>query len=127
MDTAERLLATCEYIAEIERRGKEAYHGDFIVQWAVGMGLIRLGEDVSRLPSSVRERFADQPWGKLIGLRNFAAHQYQDLLSDLTWATVTQDVPALREYLRDVMIPALQQDLDSEGPDTAVPPEGGPA
>lgn len=110
LDTAQRILATCDLVAEIELGGVDAFRSDFRVQWAVGMGFVRLGEDASRLPDSVRERFTGQPWGKIIGLRNVAAHQYDELSPRLAWKTVERDIPALREYLRDVMIPALQRD-----------------
>lgn len=105
---ARRILTTCERFVEIRDGGAAAYHSDFRVQWAVAMGFIRLGEDVSRLPESVRERFDEQPWHQIIGLRDFAAHQYDGLMPDLAWETVARDLPALHEYVRDVMIPALE-------------------
>ena len=37
-------------------------------------------------------------------MRNFAAHQYDDLDPGRVWRTVTRDVPALRTYLVDVVL-----------------------
>ncbi|MFV9423775.1 HepT-like ribonuclease domain-containing protein [Microbacterium sp. S1037] len=41
------------------------------------------------------------------GGENFAAHQYDDLDPHRVWRTLTRDVPRLREYLTDVVVPAL--------------------
>jgi uncharacterized protein with HEPN domain len=41
------------------------------------------------------------------GGENFAAHQYDDLDPRRVWRTLTRDVPRLREYLNDVVVPAL--------------------
>ncbi len=71
------------------------------------MGLIRIGEAVAKIPSPVRERFDGQPWRQIIAMRNFAAHQYDDLDPLRVWRTLTRDVPRLRDYLSDVMLPAL--------------------
>lgn len=40
-------------------------------------------------------------------MRNFPAHQYDDLDPKRVWRTVTRDVPTLRTYLADVVIPGL--------------------
>lgn len=38
-------------------------------------------------------------------MRNFAAHQYDDLDPRRVWRTVTRDVPHLRAYIVDTVIP----------------------
>jgi uncharacterized protein with HEPN domain len=63
------------------------------------MGLIRIGEAVNRIPDEVLELFSEQPWRQIVAMRNFAAHQYDDLDPRRVWRTVTRDVPHLRAYL----------------------------
>lgn len=41
-------------------------------------------------------------------MRNLAAHQYDDLQPRRVWRTVTQDVPALRDYVVRIVIPGLR-------------------
>jgi uncharacterized protein with HEPN domain len=72
------------------------------------MGLIRVGEAVNRIPVEVLDRFPDQPWRQIVAMRNFAAHQYDDLDPRRVWRTVTRDLPALRSYLADTVIPGLR-------------------
>jgi uncharacterized protein with HEPN domain len=86
----------------------QAFVADIRTQWAVEMGLIRIGEAVKRLPEDVPSRFPDQPWRQIVAMRNFAAHQYDDLDPRRVWRTVTRDVPRLRAYLADVLLPGIQ-------------------
>lgn len=85
----------------------EAFAADIRSQWAVGMGLIRIGEGVNRIPTKVRERFPGQPWRQIVDMRNLAAHQYDNLQPRRVWRTVTVDVPKLRSYLAETVIPGL--------------------
>lgn len=71
------------------------------------MGLIRIGEGVNRIPDEVLANFAGQPWREIVGMRNFAAHQYDDLDPRRVWRTATRDVPALRAYLAETVVSRL--------------------
>lgn len=107
-DAVERVLAVCDVLAEIVGGDPSAFESDVRTQWAVEMGLIRIGEAVNRIPDEVLARFPDQPWRQIVAMRNFAAHQYDDLVPRRVWRTVTQDVPALRHYLADTVVPGLE-------------------
>ena len=107
-DAAARTVAMCDVLAELTRMDVEAFVADNRTRWAVEMGLIRIGEAVGRIPEDVLTRFPDQPWRQIVAMRNFAAHQYDDLDPHRVWRTVTRDVPALRAYLADVVLPEMQ-------------------
>ena len=106
-DAAERVIAVCDVLAGLMGDDLEAFVADVRTQWAVEMGLIRIGEAVRRIPDDVLRRFPQQPWRQIIAMRNFAAHQYDDLDPRRVWRTVTRDVPLLRVYLADTVIPGL--------------------
>ncbi|MDU0345395.1 HepT-like ribonuclease domain-containing protein [Microbacterium sp. KSW2-29] len=106
-DAATRVIAVCDVIAQIVARGEESFLADVQAQWAAEMGLMRIGESIAKIPASMRERFAEQPWRQIIAMRNFAAHQYDDLDPHRVWRTLTRDVPRLRAYLADVVIPGM--------------------
>ncbi len=106
-DAVVRIIAVCDTLHELTRFTLEEFTADVRSQWAVEMGLIRIGEGVSRIPDSVLTRFDAQPWRQIIGMRNLAAHQYDDLDPRRVWRTVTTDVPALRAYLADVILTEL--------------------
>jgi len=106
-DAAGRVVTVCDVLAELAPSDVDAFVGDVRTQWAVEMGLIRIGEAVNRIPEEVLERFPDQPWRLMIAMRNFAAHQYDDLDPRRVWRTLTSDVPALRTYLLGTVLPGL--------------------
>lgn len=106
-DAAARVIAVCDVIAQIVAQGEQRFLHDVQAQWASEMGLIRIGEAVAKIPAPVRERFDGQPWRQIIVMRNFAAHQYGDLDTRRLWRTLTRDVPRLRAYLADIVLPAL--------------------
>lgn len=108
LEAAERVVAVCNVVVDITKMGFEEFAADTRTQWAVEMGLIRIGEGINRIPDDVLDRFPDQPWRQIIAMRNFAAHQYDDLEPRRVWRTVTQDVPALRDYLGLTVIPGLR-------------------
>lgn len=108
-DAAERVIAVCDVLAQLIPSDVAAFAADVRTQWAVEMGLIRIGEAVNRIPGEVLDLFPDQPWRQIVAMRNFAAHQYDDLNPQRVWRTVTQDVPILRAYLADTMVPGLDR------------------
>ena len=109
-DAAERVLVVCDVVASLVPADVDAFVADVRTQWAVEMGLIRIGEAVNRIPDEVLALFTEQPWRQIVAMRNFAAHQYDDLDPSRVWRTVTRDVPRLRAYLVDTVIPGLDRD-----------------
>ncbi|GAB3580678.1 HepT-like ribonuclease domain-containing protein [Calidifontibacter terrae] len=107
LDAVDLAVRMCDVLIALTQMDLDAFTGDLRTQWAVEMGLIRIGEAVNRIPAEVLDRFPGQPWRQIIGMRNFAAHQYDDLDPRRVWRTVTQDVPALRAYLLDTVLPGL--------------------
>ena len=108
-DAAQRVVTVCDVLAELARTDLDTFVTDVRTQWAVEIGLIRIGEAINRIPATVLERFPDQPWRSMVAMRNFAAHQYDDLDPRRVWRTLTADVPALRAYLVDTVLPALEE------------------
>ncbi|TIC82179.1 DUF86 domain-containing protein [Nocardioides sp. GY 10113] len=107
LDAARRVVVVCDVLAGIAGAGEEEFLGDVRSQWAVEMGLIRIGEGVNRVPDEILERFPGQPWRQIVAMRSFAAHQYDDLDPRRVWRTLVRDVPDLRVYLVDTVIPGL--------------------
>lgn len=107
LDVAARVVAVCDVLAQIADAGSEVFVEDTRSQWAVEMGLIRIGEAVNRFPPEVREAYPEQPWREIVAMRNLAAHQYDDLDPRRVWRTLTGSVPEMRDYLVSVVIPGL--------------------
>lgn len=108
LDAARGVVAVCDSLAEMIGADFDEFASDQKAQWAAEMGLIRIGEGVNRIPDDVLLRFPGQPWRQIVAMRNFAAHQYDDLDPGRVWTTLTRDVPALRSYLTETVIPGLR-------------------
>lgn len=108
-DAAERVVAVCDVLSSLMPAEPDVFAADVRTQWAVEMGLIRIGEAVNRIPAEVLDRFPEQPWRQIVAMRNFAAHQYDDLDPRRVWRTVTRDVPELRAYLAGTVLPGLDR------------------
>ncbi|WP_299575187.1 HepT-like ribonuclease domain-containing protein [uncultured Williamsia sp.] len=106
-DAVHAVIGVCDRLIELTDVGFESFRTDTRSQWAVEMGLIRIGEGINRIPHDVLKRFDGQPWREIVGMRNFAAHQYDDLDPKRVWRTATLDVPALRAYLSDTVLPGM--------------------
>lgn len=105
-DAALRAVWLCDTLVEMTPGGEWEFH-NLRTQWAVGLGLIRIGQAIAKLPASVTGQIQGQPWRKIVSLRSYVPHQYDDLDLDLVWATVSRDIPSLRAYLHDTVIPGL--------------------
>lgn len=106
-DAAQRAVAVCDTLIELTQPGFDDFATDTKAQWAVEMGLIRIGEGINRIPAQILQQYPQQPWREIVAMRNFAAHQYDDLQPRRVWRTVVHDVPALRDYLVTTVIPGL--------------------
>ncbi len=106
-DAIVMVIGVCDTLAEFLPATVNEFIVDTRSQWAVEMGLIRIGEGINRIPSEVLAKFDAQPWRQIVGMRNFAAHQYDDLNPRRVWRTATIEVPALRDYLADVVLPGV--------------------
>jgi uncharacterized protein with HEPN domain len=99
LHTLDRIVEFCGALDEVVARGHDAFVRDRMLQWAAEMGLIRIGEAVNRLPPELLREYGGQPWRQIIGLRNVAAHQYDDINYERLWNTLVRRVPELRRYI----------------------------
>lgn len=93
-------------VDEIVQRGKAAYLEDGILQEAGDSLMIKLGEAANRLsrlgvlaPDGVQ-------WALAIANRNFIIHQYDEINRELTWLTLSVDLPAWQRSLRSLFADA---------------------
>ncbi|MFZ5586807.1 MAG: DUF86 domain-containing protein [Thermodesulfobacteriota bacterium] len=62
-----------------------------------------IGEAASKLPDQTAQRHPEVPWRKMIGLRNYAVHEYWGLDLGTIWKTAQQDLPPLVPLLQAVL------------------------
>jgi uncharacterized protein with HEPN domain len=55
------------------------------------------------LRGEVRERSAEIPWRRIVGLRNRLVHAYFQADLALVWSVVEHDLPGLRKAVADLL------------------------
>ena len=87
-------------VDEIVRRGKEAYLADDLLQEAGDSLMMKLGEAANRLSRLDVLAPDGVEWALAVANRNFIIHQYDEINRELTWLTLSVDLPAWKTSLQ---------------------------
>ena len=87
-------------VDEIVRRGKEAYLADDLLQEAGDSLMMKLGEAANRLSRLDVLAPDGVEWALAVANRNFIIHQYDEINRELTWLTLSTDLPAWKVSLQ---------------------------
>jgi uncharacterized protein with HEPN domain len=93
------------YLDRIERYtadGRDAFLSDEKTQDAVIRDYEVIGEIAKRLPNALRDANPGVEWRRLIGFRDFLAHNYEEVILAFVWTAVL-DVPRLRAVIREIV------------------------
>lgn len=80
-------------VDEIIERGKGAYLADDLLQEAGDSLMMKLGEAANRLSRLDVLAPAGVDWALAVANRNFIIHQYDEINRELTWLTLSRDLP----------------------------------
>ncbi len=76
--------------------GLEALQANEKKTFAIIRALEVIGEAARHIPPSVRRRYPEIPWKKVVGMRNMVIHGYFGVDVEVIWRTVQEDLPPLR-------------------------------
>jgi uncharacterized protein with HEPN domain len=93
----QRLLDVQAALDAIDAHLRRGDLSDGLVFDAVRVRLIEIGEAVTALPNDLLETEADLPWSEIARMRDHLAHRYFDTTHAIVAATVTHDLPQLRQ------------------------------
>jgi uncharacterized protein with HEPN domain len=80
----------------VEGLSREQFLADPLVQHAVAMSLVVVGEIVAKLLQAnpdIAAAHPEIPWSSVVGMRNRVAHGYYNLDFEVMWETVRQSIP----------------------------------
>ena len=103
LDAAKELLHIESWVSrvdEIVQRGKDAYLADALLQEAGDSLMMKLGEAANRLSRLDVLAPDDVEWALAVANRNFIIHQYDEINRELTWLTLSRDLPAWKVSLQ---------------------------
>jgi len=67
-----------------------------------------IGEAVKHLSTDLTDKYSHIPWRQIAGMRDILIHNYFGVSTGLVWRVVKQEIPTLKQQLREVL-----RDLDS--------------
>jgi uncharacterized protein with HEPN domain len=70
---------------------------------AILQKLTVMGEAAARLPQAFRDQHPQIEWRDIVAFRNIVVHAYFAIQWDIVWATVNDDVPALRRQIEAIL------------------------
>ena len=82
----------------------EALRADNIYKNAAAMCVLQIGELIRYLSDDTITKYDGMPWNQIKGMRNIAAHGYENFDVDVLWQTLKTDIPALCEYCKKIVI-----------------------
>ena len=104
--SVEKLIYYCNRLEEhviAFGNSKEEYMINKQYQDACSLVIIQIGEHVGRLSDEFKEEHRDIPWRDIKDMRNIFAHNYDNVMFDISWETITEDLPYFKEYLEKLI------------------------
>lgn len=91
-----------DHISQFTAAGQAAFLTDEKTQFAVIRAYEVVGEIVKRLPESLRDANPHINWRRLMGFRDFLAHNYDEIILEFVWKAV-EDLPNLRNAVQALL------------------------
>ena len=71
---------------------------------AVSMCILQIGELANALSQEFRAETSKQiQWNLVRGMRNWIAHAYDEVETDIVWGTANEDIPNLLQFCDSVL------------------------
>lgn len=110
------IIKYCDDVAsDIVRFGDdiEDLIGDESYQRSTAKSIELIGERAKRLSDDITSRFKDVNWHDICKMRDFMAHQYEEVDLEFQWFTMKEDLPFLKQYCEKI-VAILESEFDEE-------------
>ena len=104
-----------ERVDEIVERSKDVYLADGLLQEAGDSLMMKLGEAANRLSRLGVLAPIGVEWAIAVANRNLLIRQYDEIDRDLTWQTLSVDLPAWNESLHALFEAAATSIVEAPG------------
>lgn len=81
----------------------EDFLADLKTQLAVTRELQIIGEASNRISKDLKNRLAEVPWKKMLGMRNIIVHDYMAVDLEKVWSVVENDLRDLKQALQNAL------------------------
>ncbi|MCL2109691.1 MAG: DUF86 domain-containing protein [Oscillospiraceae bacterium] len=99
----ERVKNELEFIRKsLQNIDKKAFLSDDVIQHAISMALISIGESARNLSDNFKESNPHIEWVQIVAVRNIAAHGYWQLDMEQIWQAIDEDIPELERFFNSL-------------------------
>ncbi|MBQ6776155.1 MAG: DUF86 domain-containing protein [Synergistaceae bacterium] len=102
----EKIIKYCDDIDALMTqygRSYQRYVTDISFQYSCGMCLIQIGELAGRVSEETTVRNSHIAWRAIKAMRNIHAHDYNNIDYSIVWASLEEDIPALKQALLEIL------------------------
>ncbi len=89
-----------KYVAGVE---KDDFLANSMMQDAVMRQIEIIGEAAGRISDTLQDEHPELPWMEMRAIRNKIVHDYLEINTDIIWDTVQNDLPALKDQIRNLL------------------------
>ena len=100
----ECIIDYCKRIeGKMEGISKQCFRKDKDIQDIICFNVIQIGEMANKLPNAFVQKYTQQPWVDIVGLRNIIVHAYGSVEQKDMWKCATKEIKPLREYCETIL------------------------
>jgi len=79
---------------------------------AIVMSILNIGELTKHLSDEFKSENNDIPWKQISGMRDIAAHGYNEMDDDIIWDVVKHSIPELATFIDKQLSSSTDEDSD---------------
>ncbi|MCY3861971.1 MAG: DUF86 domain-containing protein [bacterium] len=102
-DLIEHILLAAKRLEEIADDGRDSFEASWMARAAAERQLEIIGEAAGKLSQALARQRPGLPLDKARAMRNFIAHDYDDIDRDLVWEAISASAPDLASSLSDLL------------------------
>jgi uncharacterized protein with HEPN domain len=100
-DRIAHIVEACQEVATfVAGKTRDDLEADRMLQLALVKLVEIVGEGAKAVSNDTRRRYPEVPWSAAARTRDRLTHHYFDVILDVLWSTITEDLPALLAGLR---------------------------
>lgn len=102
-----RLQHVYDAIREIESYLENVGFNDFMDSSMMRFACIKqmeiIGEASNHISDETKSKFTSIEWSQIVGMRNVFVHEYFGIDSSLVWEIIKNDIPDLKERIKEII------------------------
>ena len=106
LDVLRHMIRYCDEIKDAQDHfgsSLEAVQSNAVYRNAIAMCILQIGELSSHLTDEFKAENDKMPWQRIKGMRNIAAHNYGKFDPSILFVTITERIPELRSYCKEIL------------------------